>query len=678
MLARDTPPKSAGASATPVPNGNDLERGHNDGAERIGPSRSSSDRTLDLRVSSTTSTPTLRQSLDFEEPTPPYQARAQPFWQRAGKKLPRPIARLGSKTGDWCRGPKPPRKHRIVPFNEYLQTAPRDFIHGLRGWWRFVIFGLACCAWVVAFGLLLSLHRLPSDIDGHGPPVRLSCVDSLWPSEEYCGLDGRNCQPFANTSFPFHCPANCASAQVLNPRTVGNESYNYRPLVIGGPASLGLDDLGTSISTSWAYRGDSFICGAAIHYGSSVSNKNGGCGLLLMNGTKSIFGMSRREGIQSIPFYGSFPLSFGFRELYGCEDPRWKLLTLSVIMTVVFGCFTSSPATFFAPIFTIMFFQVVMASDPPRYATYAGLASTALGRFLPAALAAVVIYRISVHRALKGCTAHVEKTILWVGGAWVGALSNYTLDQIPIQRLTGHDIRQQPGAIAALVIIVLVIFLIALYQCWCFRTEGRLPRYLGIYACLGASLGILAAMPRLHLRIHHYILALLLLPGTAMQTRLSLLCQGLLVGLFINGTARWGFDSILQTSEALRADAQLGSDLPLLFDPLINNTAISFTWDRALQGWDGVSVLVNDVQRYIGNGGADADAEPFFTWTNATTTTSFDPFAPPYITGVEVFTYFRFALFKYLPFGVIAYGDYTRPGVWFANGTWSGIPPGRT
>ncbi|KAI8935732.1 hypothetical protein NX059_007252 [Plenodomus lindquistii] len=665
-MHRDTPPKSAGATVTPVSNHNDLERGHRED----GPSGSSSNRTLEGTTPSVRSTPTLRQSLEFEDPAPPYEAHAAPFWQRAGRKLPAPVVRIGRKTGNWFKGPTPPRRHRIVPWNEYLQTAPRDFVHGLKEW-RYVLFLAACLTWAAAFGILLSTHGLPEDVDGMGPPVRLSCTDTLWPSAEACGINGRNCQPFDNTTFPFHCPANCASARILNPRAVGNVSYNYRPLIIGGPMPSLTDSLGHSVGTAYSYRSDSFICGSAMHYGIDVSNKKGGCGLLSMTGGQAIFGSSSRNGLTSIPFYGSFPMSFTFRPLDGCEDPRWKLLILSVIMTTVFGLFTSSPATFFVPIFTIMFFQIAMASDPPGYSTYADLASTALGRFLPAALVAVVIYRTSVYRALKGCNAHIEKTILWVGGAWVGSLNNYTFDKIPISRLTGHDIRQQPGAIAALVVIVIVIFIVALYQCWCLRIEGRLPRYLGIYACLGISLGILAAMPQLNLRIHHYILALLLLPGTAMQTRLSLLCQGLLVGLFINGIARWGFDSILQTSFALRGDAQLGSVLPTIMEPVINGTSITFTWDKALQGWDGVSVLVNDVQRYMGNGSAETGG---FTFTD--TTDRYQQSLLP--DGVETFMYFRFGLFKYLPFGQISYGDYTRAGMWARNGTWSGIPPGRT
>jgi hypothetical protein len=306
-----------------------------------------------------------------------------------------------------------------------------------------------------------------------------------------------------------------------------------------------------------------------------------------------------------------------------------------------------------------------MASDPPSYSTYASLASTTLGRFLPAIFVATLLYHYCIRKSLLHCRASLEKTILWVGGAWVGALNNYTFELIPLQRLTGHDIRQQPGAITALVIIVLVIFAIAVYQIWCFRQEARLPRYLSLYACLGISLGVLAAMPGLNLRIHHYILALLLLPGTALQTRISLLAQGLLVGLFVNGIARWGFDSILQTSAALRGDAQLGTGIPNLLEPAVNGSQLTFVWEALLRGYQGVSVLVNDVERYRGAalGSGSTANQTSFTWTRQ---------------AVNSPEYFRFGFVSYQPFGGVSYSDFTRAGTWWPNGTWSGIPSGRT
>ena len=477
------------------------------------------------------------------------------------------------------------------------------------------------------------------------------------PNAQSCGIDGRNCLPFDDSTFAFNCPADCAGTQVLNPRAIGNQSIVYRSLVVGGTPNATEDAV--------VYRGDSFICGAAIHAG-VFSNGRGGCGVVSLVGERTGYGSVNRNGISSVGFDSSFPLSFEFNQTAEvvsasgkCRDPRWDLLVLSTIFTTLFALFTSSPATFFTPIFIITFFQIAMASDPPSYTNYPSLASTTLGRFLPASFVAALIYRFSVRKTLLNCKAHIEKTILWVGGCWVGALGNYTFEQIPIQRLTTHDLHQQPGAITALVVIVLVLFAVVLYQAWCFRIEGRLPRMLGLYAILGIGLLICLAIPQLSLRIHHYILALLLLPGTSMQTRVSLLCQGILVGLFINGIARWGFDSILQTAAALRGDAQLGSGIPSIV-AAVSGSNITFTWDSILRGYEGVSVIVNDVERYRG---VHASAEGNFTWTRQATD------------GPE---YFRFGFINYLPFGSVSYSDFTRAGIWYENGTWSDPAPGRT
>lgn len=206
-----------------------------------------------------------------------------------------------------------------------------------------------------------------------------------------CGLDGRDCLPFDNRAFSFDCPANCAGTEVLNPYTIGAEQIIYQPLVVGGTPSA------TAVSSA-LYRGDSFICSAAIHAG-VLSNTHGGCGVLALLGEQSSYGSIARNGIQSTGFNSSFPMSFDFLQVDSkCEDPRWELLTLSTIFTAVFGIFTTSPATFFVPIFIIVYFQIAMASDPPYSADYASLAESQLAKFLPAAFVGVVIYLFVVRK----------------------------------------------------------------------------------------------------------------------------------------------------------------------------------------------------------------------------------------------------------------------------------------
>lgn len=138
-----------------------------------------------------------------------------------------------------------------------------------------------------------------------------------------------------------------------------------------------------------------------------------------------------------------------------------------------------------------------------------------------------------------------------------------TLDKIPISRLTPHDIKQQPGGLIAVIILAIFLFFVVVNQIRVIRKTGWLLYYLGYYILGILVIGILAALPGLELRIHHFIASMVLLPGTAFPTRLDLAFQGFLLGMFLNGAAVWGFDSILQTAAELRGDAPLGSDLPV-------------------------------------------------------------------------------------------------------------------
>ena len=547
----------------------------------------------------------------------------------------------------WLSGPSPPRKYTIKPCSPEFQNWPSSALaRCLRGS-SVAIAGISVViVWLLAFTTLLAI----SAHHGEPQPVRLACDTRLWPDTTFCGLNGEYCMPFEEASFPFSCPSNCASVQVLEPHTVGNQEIIYRSMVIGGPS--------TADENNATYRGDSFICASAIHAG-IVSNRKGGCGILARKGEHRHFTASYRNGISSIASPTSFPLSFSLAPADdSCIDPQWRLFTVSVLSSILISLLTSSSSFFFAAIFVIVFFQVALASDPPFFPDFPSVLSMAFERFLPTAFVGWLVYRYCVRHTLHGLQANGEKTILWLGGCWVGALNNYTFDKIPISRLTPHDLHQQPGAIVALIIIVLIITAIAIGQAWAFRIEGRLLHYLFIYLVLAVTLAGLAAIPNLQLRLHHYILALLLLPGTSLQTRPSLLYQGILVGLLLNGTARWGYASILQTPAALLGDGQLGSALPAIAAPTITLQNISFAMPTLAAGFDGISILVNDVERFR-ESASGAPLQPSFTWTRPQRD---DPDPDP--------AFFRFAFTGTRPLGGIWFGDYTEPATWFANGTW--------
>ncbi|KAK1961813.1 LCCL domain-containing protein [Colletotrichum sublineola] len=562
-------------------------------------------------------------------------------------------------------GPQPPRVFVIRPVLPAVQEAPPrllDLVAPPTTRRRGVIVAVFLALWAIAFSVPLASSRALADADGR-PVVSLDCGDTLWRFKNGCGLDGADCRPFANASLSFRCPANCMAHKLLNPHAVGPREIVYQPLVVG----------------DGVYRGDSMICAAAIHAG-VATDRSGGCGRLRRVGRHDVFNASSRNGVETVPFDSYFPLSFELSaaadpSLGGCgrRDPREVLLPTSLFFTSVFSLFTTSPAWQFFVSFVGIFAHVSFASDPPTTTSRHPASvlpdriSLFAGRLLPAAFCAVVLYRICVRRTLTNLGAQFEKTALWLGGFWFGALSNYTFGWMPIQRLTAHDIEQQPGAKPALALILTVLAFVMAKQVYFFWLEGRLPRFLALYALFLVGIIVGLSIPGLDLRVHHYIMAFLLLPGTSMQTRTSLFYQGMLLGLFVNGIARWGFDSVLQTPDELREDGAFNSLLPRLAEPIISSGSfehsINFSWllpssdddaDFIAAGYDGISALVNDVERFRYYF-ADGPDDNLFVWMRKA--------------KMALPEYFRFA---YMRDGVTL--DYTKAGTWFANRTWA-MPP---
>ena len=576
-----------------------------------------------------------------------------PVWLRESSKsfhwgwVPVRIRQAGRAAADWTKGPDPPQIQKIAPwFPEIQEFLPRLIDTYLpKRTHKAALLACFYFGWLLTFSLVLNKSAQAGQIKGHGKPQSIWCGATFWDKDNGCGLNGNKCRPFDGASFAFRCPANCKATHVLNPHAVGREEPNYQPFVIGGPTALEAN----STTPEAIYRADSFICQAAIHSG-LVENEDGGCGVALLAGEQSNFESTQRYGIKSIGFDAVFPKSFTFVKGLSSDcvrDLRWPLLAVTCGFTTILSLCTVSPAVLFASTFTMLFFHVGLVSDPPNHSSYPSLISLIVGRFLPAAFSAYVIYCIAVRPQQRGLTATIERTILWLGGTWVGALNNYTFDFIPIQRLTPRDLKLQKGSYFALACVVILIIGIAVGQARYLRLEGRFRKYLTIYLTMAAFLILFVVLPWHHLRIHHYVLALLLLPGTRPQTRPSLLYQGILVGLFLNGIARWGFDSIIQTTGDLRGDGQFDSLLPNISWPVLGESNISFSWDKPPRPYDGLSILVNDVERhrwYYGEG------EPEITFDRRVQ---------------NVNEYFRFGYVT----GSIA-ADFTKAGAWEADGEW--------
>lgn len=523
---------------------------------------------------------------------------------------------------------QPPEPHRYF---QRLQRKLDDSIFSTNHKRSRVFWVAFYLIWFLIFGALVHQNSFASAEN----TVFIACTSTMWQLYNDCSIDGVNCAPFDGISMEFRCPGACKSEVVLNPRYIGNQVVFHQPLVIGGQ--------GKTANESGIYRGDSFLCASAIHAG-VLTDKSGGCGRLVTRGEQTSFTGSEENGIASISFDSVFPKSFSFMrpaEQRGCTDMRWEMTVFNAVFTIIHALLQSSTQTYYWILFMLMYFHIALVSDPPPATGY-DLLSVAFEGLLPSAFVGYTFWRVAVRWTLKD--AFPFDRMIWLAGLWFGALLNYISVHIPISRLIMSDIMRDGGLFWLIGIVVLLVSII-INQMRIMRKSGDLIYYLKIYLTGLAVLILAAQLPGLSLRIHHYIFGILFIAGTAYPTKLSLLYSGILVGLFLDGIARWGFDSILETPDSLRGDALMDSPVPEL-----NATA---NWlDLGYLAWTGqppdnyyYSVLINEVERYRGS----------LPRINPSRTLDLLPDVPYYIR--IAYTFGQQAL------------DYSVPAKFFANGT---------
>ncbi|KAE9408250.1 hypothetical protein BT96DRAFT_970895 [Gymnopus androsaceus JB14] len=567
---------------------------------------------------------------------------------RIAARHPRFYARA-SRVLLYCRGPRPkvdlpnPRPWLDIDFHYRginvvlpIESTILRTTRLLRNPWLFVLLAVA---YIIALAFFSTAQSFLTPADDY-----ITCTSVYWVSNAGCGLNGADCGPFSDSTFDFRCPAQCSSVVLENPRTVGNEQVDLVPLIVGGG------------DVNRTYRGDTFICAAALQAG-LISDSRGGCASLSLIGNYTNFLPFSAHGLTSIGFPTVFPLSWQFNDhtsLTSCADNRDAALAMNILVTfILFVVLRPKPIVLFWCLVCIGYWHVTLFSQPQSNPPPLDVA---FQTFLPVLFIAYAFWRLAFRFTLPAfAKLPLESAIWYLATFWAGVLTNITLDKIPIETLTGASIQKEKGAITALVIIVIVVAAIVINQVRIIRKTGYLPKYLAWHIAGALTAVVLACLPGLVFRLHHYIIAMALMPGTGFPTRPSAVYQGFLLGLFLNGAAAFGLDSILQTAAELVQDAPLGTTLPAFVTNSTNfNSSIPFVnqtifWEPLPSGWDGFSLIVDDVERYVG------------TALNFSLA-AFDATLPHF---------FRLALTSS---GNL--GDFTMSATLFPNGTWIDPAPG--
>lgn len=62
---------------------------------------------------------------------------------------------------------------------------------------------------------------------------------------------------------------------------------------------------------------------------------------------------------------------------------------------------------------------------------------------------------------------------------------------------------------------------------------------------------ILNYIPGYTLRLHHYLYALIAIPVLSLPNRVSLAGQAFMLGIFLDGVGRWGWDGLIERSASV-------------------------------------------------------------------------------------------------------------------------------
>lgn len=543
----------------------------------------------------------------------------------------------------WARGPAHPRDDPPKPIGRLrqLELLPDRFRSKVLPTSRVLLFLVYMLLWIAIWSrVLLPYFTEVPQVKGSPDTkvISLTCGDAydFWEGKNaVCGLDAQKCPKLhQDKDVIIRCPALCDRGSWLySLRAVGNQMIKYRGLFVGG----GEKERDESGAITFPYRADSFPCGAGVHAG-IISPFSGGCAKAsFASGPQTSFAAKKGHYVSdSVEFDSFFPTSYVFTELdtkvSHCKDPRIVVLILNIILglpIVVFG----SSAVFVWLIMSVGFWTITLATDPPTLVdpakpeTFYELISMSLGRFLPTCFVMYFLWKVSLQRTFSKpqdadsnpadnqtpTASPMSRLIFWYPFFWLGVLNNITFDRLPVDRLTWKDLQAQPGALLTVSVFSVIIIGCVITQAYLVWLSGRFNKLIKLYIMMFAALFAIAWIPGLTLRIHHYIFALMFIPGCSTRGRTAYVFQGLLLGLFLSGVARWGYASIAETNMSLLRGEPVGKITPpTIFDvdaskgliywedsfdsaAVKNNTFLT----QELTKYTHVSLLVNDVERYI-------------------------------------------------------------------------------
>ncbi|KAG6613515.1 Protein phosphatase 2A regulatory subunit A [Phytophthora cinnamomi] len=336
------------------------------------------------------------------------------------------------------------------------------------------------------------------------------------------------CRPFESDWSAFRCPTRCTLDQSSSLAVYGSSPY----------------------------RADSRICRAAIHAG--VIGPNGGCAFYRFAGAANAFYSSSENGVTTNEFLSWFPKTIEFKEGSSsyCSDLTWWILSVGFVATTGFGLIPRArPAVMFYSLVAWGFFYVRLVGQPSSQ-DYAGISIDSFGEVMILLAASSVAYRMAASKTFRGWKSlSLKRRILMWPICYVTPyhvmINMNLIGYVPWLNIDLGGFEEVNANAGTYVVFSIVGIGAALLAFTLFRNlyRGGTWKKCGVMyaAMITAVLVSWALFPSTSFHLHHTMLGAFIIPVTTSSIPAAAFSQAIALGCFVQGYARWGWSSYLDT-----------------------------------------------------------------------------------------------------------------------------------
>ncbi|ETO78474.1 hypothetical protein F441_06542 [Phytophthora nicotianae CJ01A1] len=353
------------------------------------------------------------------------------------------------------------------------------------------------------------------------------------------------------------------------------------------------------------YRADSRICRAAAHAG--VVGPNGGCAFYRFAGAADAYYPSTANMVTTKKFLSWFPKTIEFKEASStyCSDLSWWILSVGFITTAGFGLLPRARLDVMFYLLVAWGFFYTRLVGQPSSQDYAGISINSFGEVMFLLAASSLAYRLAVsdtfcrwksltlkRRFIMWTLCYVVPYHVMINMNLIGYIPWLNVD------LGGYEeLHANAGTYVVFTLVGIGAVFLASQLFRSMYLGGKWRVFVVMYMTVFAPVLLSWALfPSTSFHLHHTMLGALIIPVTSFPTPAAAFSQAAAIGLFVQGYARWGWHSYLDTIPTYLTIA-----VP---EKAPNTTNVTSSWVRVvwepLESVQAYSLQLNRVEVYRG------------------------------------------------------------------------------